>query len=862
MRQALVPTALAAALALAGCGSESLSDASDGATPVIATATVAYDPSNGVLPVPNDLLFSGTTDGTLNLPVDDPTDGADPYVALSTLDGWSTTAPFTISIQVPTGVTLDATSVVQGVRIFETVFGGPTAPGACAQVPQGAACQVAAELIFGEDFAASIRGNAVAVVPLKPLKAKTGYLVVLTEGLKDSLGRSVGASSTYRLVKQDLATKPLGSASQRQLQGLVNSFEAALAAAGVAPESVIYSGAMTTQSTADVLGVARLLMAGELQKAQQGGSSALTLSMPIAADQTSADALIAGGLLDPSNPAHAQAIAVGNTATVMTANLTLPYMLEYPNPTTNCPPSELVTTGSCAGVSSAWQALGDSPVTILGALNSGALTAEKVVEDCGLDSAAELANPANLVGCQIVLPQGQLDRERNLTKFNPLPLIRQWQSVPVLITLPDADAVNALRAAQLNIPVEELPEQARLVKPLAGWPTVIFAHGITSSKEGLHAIAGSLAMAGLAAIAIDQPLHGERGVKFNDDEIYEISASAGLKSGADGDPYQNASALVYANLASLTTVRDNLRQSASDYLALRAGISYLSAGQAAVPMSPTFDASKVSILGHSLGASVATVTTAMANAPLLDPATGEPLPFNPFALRAATLAMPGGGLAGVFGTSPTFGPLVEAGLTASDSFAEAVGMTLEELEALKTAAPEQYDALLTQAYPAFYSQFAFAAQTVIESGDAINFAATLAATTAAVHAIEVVGNGDDNLADRVIPNATRPANMHPRLAATVLPLAGTEPLLAQMGLSAGVDMSTGDGSTAVAGLVRFLVGHHGSLLDPSAQEGIAPDPLAAAAATTEMQTQVANYHATGGKLLKITNGDLVAPPAM
>lgn len=855
MRQALVPTALAAALALAGCGSESLSDASEGATPVIATATVAYDPSNGVLPVPNDLLFSGTTDGTLNLPVDDPTDGADPYVALSTLDGWSTTAPFTISIQVPTGVTLDATSVVQGVRIFETVFGGPTAPGACAQVPQGAACQVAAELTFGEDFAASIRGNAVAVVPLKPLKAKTGYLVVLTDGLKDSLGRSVGASSTYRLVKQDLATKPLGSASQRQLQGLVNSFEAALAAAGVAPESVIYSGAMTTQSTADVLGVARLLMAGELQR---GGSSALTLSMPIAADQTSADALIAGGLLDPSNPAHAQAIAVGNTATVMTANLTLPYMLEYPNPTTNCPPSELVTTGSCAGVSSAWQALGDSPVTILGALNSGALTAEKVVEDCGLDSAAELANPANLVGCQIVLPQGQLDAQRNLTKFNPLPLIRQWQSVPVLITLPDADAVNALRAAQAGIPVESLPESARLVKPLAGWPTVIFAHGITSSKEGLHAIAGSLAMAGLATIAIDQPLHGARSVDFNSDGIFEISASSGLKSGAEDDPYQNASALVYANLASLTTVRDNLRQSASDYLALRAGISYLSAGQAAVPMSPTFDASKVSILGHSLGASVATVTTAMANAPLLDPATGEPLPFNPFALRAATLAMPGGGLAGVFGTSPTFGPLVEAGLTASDSFAEAVGMTLEELEALKTAAPEQYDALLTQAYPAFYSQFAFAAQTVIESGDAINYAATLAATTAAVHAIEVVGNGDDNLADRVIPNSTTPANVHPRLASVVLPLAGTEPLLAQMGLSAGVDMTTGDGSDAVAGLVRFLAGHHGSLLDPSTKTE-APDPALTAAATTEMQTQVANFHATGGALLRITNGDLIAP---
>ena len=35
--------------------------------------------------------------------------------------------------------------------------------------------------------------------------AETGYLVVLTDSLKDSLARSVGASATYRLVKQDLA---------------------------------------------------------------------------------------------------------------------------------------------------------------------------------------------------------------------------------------------------------------------------------------------------------------------------------------------------------------------------------------------------------------------------------------------------------------------------------------------------------------------------------------------------------------------------------------------------------------------------------------------------------------------------------
>jgi len=45
-------------------------------------------------------------------------------------------------------------------------------------------------------------------------------------------------------------------------------------------------------------------------------------------------------------------------------------------------------------------------------------------------------------------------------------------------------------------------------KPTNGWPLVIFQHGITGQKEQVIAVAGTLTQAGFAVIAIDLPLHG------------------------------------------------------------------------------------------------------------------------------------------------------------------------------------------------------------------------------------------------------------------------------------------------------------------------------------------------------------------
>ena len=70
-----------------------------------------FDPANGVLPTPNNLLFAGSVDGTLNIPVADPSDPASATVqALNALDGFSTTGPMIATFS----SALDPASLVAG----------------------------------------------------------------------------------------------------------------------------------------------------------------------------------------------------------------------------------------------------------------------------------------------------------------------------------------------------------------------------------------------------------------------------------------------------------------------------------------------------------------------------------------------------------------------------------------------------------------------------------------------------------------------------------------------------------------------------------------------------------------------------
>ncbi|MEX0899445.1 MAG: lipase [Gammaproteobacteria bacterium] len=367
----------------------------------------------------------------------------------------------------------------------------------------------------------------------------------------------------------------------------------------------------------------------------------------------------------------------------------------------------------------------------------------------------------------------------NLTRFNPVPVERSTQRVPVVLTVPAAGTM-----------------------PAEGWPIAVFQHGITGNRTQMLAMADASAQAGRAVISIDQPLHGVTATTSpfyagNPGGVHATPGFAATERTFDVDLVDNAtgapgpdgtidgSGTHTVNLSRLLTARDNLRQAQADLLTVFATIPDLVTVDA-----QTFDATAVHFVGHSLGAMVGIGALGAVDAD---------------AVSTATLAMPGGGIARLLDASVSFGPRIRAGLAAAG---------------------------VDAGTPA-YDSFMFAAQTVIDSADPINHGARAAANSP-IHMIEVIGDGDANLPDQVVPNSVATA-----------PLSGTEPLAAVMGLEAITETTTD--AAGVWGIVRFTEGDHGSILSPAAS----------VAATVEMQSQMATFMATFGTTIPVTNDAVV-----
>lgn len=812
MKKLAVSLAIISALSLSACDNETIEDVQQDAvangSAVTPLSRIAFDPSNSVISIPNDLLYSESADGTLNLPVEDATDFSDPIVAMSALDGWSTTNPFLLAIDLADGVTLDATSVSDpaSIKIYQTLMGGDDSDEDCKDLTRGLACKVVEELTFEVDFTADAIGNNVAVIPLKPFKGKTSYVVALTNNLKDSNGKAVAGSITYELVRQDITTNPLVTESQLLLQGLTNSFESAISAAGAEKDSLIYTFAMTTQSTSDVLFTLKNLLAATIATEAQPSISVEDTGITVA------QAFNAQGI-----PLSESATALYSTAQLHTGVVKLPYYLGVP-----------MQANPQAPVTDWWTALCDSGVMLKGlaASNPDAIPEGPLTTADGICMSAGLRDLSSLL---------ELDVERNLTQYNPIPKASSevsdipWVTNPGLIDVqmttpvisPSTDAVRA----SFGLP-------ALTAAPENGWPVVILQHGITTDKESMLAMTGVLSTFGFATVAIDHPLHGSRGFDVDGDGNDDINATT-------------ISPTHYMNLASLLTTRDNLRQSTSDMLGLRLGLSELSGAGVVI------DNSQVHLLGHSLGAITGLNLVALANTPLNSDNDAM------FSIKTNSQAAPGVMIAHFLMESGSFENVIKSNLTyaSSEEFqgyvaqvhASEVPPTSVELAAyyedfyklVAQESPEKIVALETS-----FSQFTIAAQTVLESGDPVNYLATMQATNTPTHLIEVVGNNGNNLSDQVIPNTVSTSTV-----------SGTEAAITLLGLPSV--LSESEEAHQGSGAVRFTYGHHGSLLTPASIAGIAPDPDKTTAATTEMQGQVAGFFATMGQQITITDSTII-----
>ncbi len=375
------------------------------------------------------------------------------------------------------------------------------------------------------------------------------------------------------------------------------------------------------------------------------------------------------------------------------------------------------------------------------------------------------------------------------TVLDPMPKATTNVTIPMLVTTPDSNSGCTM--------------------PGAGWPVVIFQHGITQDRENVFAVADALAQACIATVAIDLPLHGVTDTTdpFYDNQLFAGSPAAGLMTGErtfdlpEVPPFfPTASTTIapsgsyFINLGSLLTSRDNLREAVADLISLRKAVPSITAYGTT---NTLFDGSQISFVGHSLGAITGT----------------SYLAFDGGHILSATLGNPGGNITQLLQNSVAFAPQINAGL-------EAEGIVPG-----------------TQ----FYYDFFRDAQSVIEDGDPANYAPLVAANDP-IHMLEVVGglngaNDTCNLPDQVVPNSS------------------TQLLANLMGLTQ-VSSTVGPGTTPIHALVQFTAGTHGSLLDPSVPANCTNNTTNQqiyGAVTLEMQTEMSNFMASYGHYLPINN---------
>ena len=734
---AIVPLAI---LALSACDTDKPTTVQDSIN-TTAPSTSDYDLSQSIIPFPNDLLFQDSEDGTINIPVDE-SDLSDPQVAINGVDGFSTVAPMSTGFS----TAIDQASITgTSVRVFEVIKTGGIPP----IPPASPVTSVTSQLTFGVDYIATVSsvdptGSTLVIVPLKPLKPKTSYAVLITDDLTDTDGNPFSSSISYLLTSgpdpiADLAAvppysaedifvgvlKPDDGATQAEIdvayadaadleglrQFIVIPSEAALLAdatnSDITSDDVILHWTFTTQSTTDVLDATRTQNRG----------------------------LISGSGFQPTpvttSPLGAADIHVGF--------LEVPYYLTVSD-TASSPSNDPTALGSY------WQGPNESHMSYL------------------------FAN---------VTP------EAPQTNPDPIP-------IPMLVSIPKS--IGSCAGGM----------------PGTGWPVVIFQHGITRSRADMLAVADSLAQACIAVVAIDMPMHGITGNEtdgsaalrdtVNGERTFDLDL---VSQDADGniiaqtpDGVIDSSGLHFINLTNLMNTRDNVRQAVSDLFALAWAIE----SGAVTDGSNIMDETRMYLLGHSLGAMVGTTFAALESN-----------------VRDAAFAFGGTSLPKILDGSATFGPTISAGLAANG---------------VEKGTPD-------------YESFIGAAQTVVDSGDPVNHATTAAAGRGILF-FEIVGDGTaSNPSDLVVPNTVPDGN---DTSGTVpAPLAGTEPQLALMGLTQHNSSTAGADIKVVT---KYISGEHGSLLDPT------PNP----AVTTEIQTQAANFLASDGAALVVTDPSVLQAP--
>jgi len=315
---------------------------------------------------------------------------------------------------------------------------------------------------------------------------------------------------------------------------------------------------------------------------------------------------------------------------------------------------------------------------------------------------------------------------------NAVPVVRVNRRIPVLATLPNVGSGQ--------------------VKPVNGWPVVIFQHGITLNRTVMFAMADSFAQAGFAVIAIDLPLHGVTNTANpfyqgpnspfgNNERHFNLDNVGAVGVFAPDGQIDNGWQIL--NVGNPLNARDHIRQAVSDMTALTRTVPNLDFPGLA---NPDLDPNRIHFVGISLGSIISGVFLGLNSE-----------------VKTATLSSPAGPWTSIL-TDPQaidFGGPIRAALSAQGLPAGTVG----------------------------FANFVRDLQTIIDPVDPINYAA---AATAAhpLHVIEILG-------DTAVPN-------------------GPNDYIASLwGLPSTSTTQAAIPPATVRGIVRFKAGGHSSLFNPA-----------------------------------------------
>lgn len=750
---------------LTGCPSGG-SDAPAGTEPDSpeqqATAKMKFSPFTGEFPLPTNLLFDlspTTTDFTLNIPSTSP-----PAVAGNQLDGWSTLAPITAE----STKALDPATLAGAVRVFR-VCGDPFKFGSPTGTPLG-------EFIPDVDFTVGIakaNPNKIIVKPLRPFPDKydevsvaacpsgaqgklnrgNTYIVAITNAVKDVDGDDVSPSGVYQLSKNPKCFYRFPTDGATGCPGTDASSPNGITAEGVA----VGLGTASDASQQSSENVRRLI----------NGQEALAAG-------------ISGAGPAPINPADIilsfsySPVAIDNPD-----NLTIPAPLSEAKAMS---PAEVkfpstwdvvkgVATAAGAGQSITLFETGQTVPGGTGRVLVGKLTVPYYL------SAPSAGDPtAPLTKSWKADRNSSLNgNSDNLTFHNPAPVKTDDIEIPILAVVPAGAGLDNL-------------------------PIAILQHGITTNRVAVAAIAEALAGQGIASISIDLPLHGiPPGDAFDflraDDpalaplnlpgeRTFDVDYISNTTGAPGSDNVVDASGSHFINLPNLVVSRDNFRQAVSDLLTLKAGFANMTAivpaGPGAGTQTVSFDASKVMFFGHSLGGIVG--GTFLAQAP---------------DVLAASLAMPGAGIAKLLDASAAFGPRITAGLAGNG-----VNEGTDDFES-----------------------FLYFAQAAVDVADPINQAGKVVTP---VHLIEVVGGGMATSTSPVVQTIPVPGDLvvpndalNPQAGIEIIPevgVGGTQPLIEALGITTIEQRTSGScnprPAVATPMAVQFDTGTHSTVAKP------------------------------------------------